>query len=64
MSINLKIFLIIVEIFFFVTVLVNIRKKRLLLKYSLLWLGAAFLMLIVIIFPQVLEFLCCLLGIE
>lgn len=64
MSLNLKIFLIIIQIVFFMIIINNIRKKRLLLKYSLLWMGSLFVMTIAIIFPQILERICDILGIE
>lgn len=64
MPINLKIFLLVVEFCFFIMIISNIRKKRLLLKYSLLWLGAILVMTIAIIFPQMLTWVCKLLEIE
>ena len=64
MSINLRIFLFLTLITFIILILHTIKKKRLLLKYSLLWLAASLLMAICIIFPQILDFICTLLGIE
>ena len=64
MSINLRIFLFLILISFIILILHTIRRKRLLLKYSLLWLAASLLMAICIIFPQILNFICTLLGIE
>lgn len=64
MSINLRVFLIIVVISFILLIVHAIRKKRLLLKYSLLWLASAFVMLISILFPTFLKLLSDLLGIE
>jgi hypothetical protein len=39
-------------------------KRKLNLKYTLIWLAAALVMLIVAIFPQIIYFLCSLIGIE
>lgn len=64
MTLNLKIFLLIVEVIFFVMIIYNIRRNKLLLKYSLLWLISAFIMTIVIIFPKILKYICMFLGIE
>lgn len=64
MPINLRIFLLLVLFLFIILILHTINKKRLLLKYSLLWLTSAFFMIISILFPQILSLLCNLLGIE
>lgn len=64
MSINLRIFLFFILISFLILILHTIKKKRLLLKYSLLWLAASLFMAICIIFPQILNLICTLLGIE
>lgn len=64
MSINLRIFLSFILIFFIILIIHTIKKKRLLLKYSLLWLAASLFMSICIIFPQILNLICVLLGIE
>lgn len=64
MSINLRIFLVLVVISFIILIVHAIRKNRLLLKYSLLWLASAFIMLVSILFPTFLKLLTNLLGIE
>lgn len=64
MSINLRMFLFLVVISFILLILHTIKKKRLLLKYSLLWLASALLMIISILFPHFLTLLSNLLGIE
>lgn len=64
MSLNLRIFLFFILISFIILILHTIKKKRLLLKYSLLWLAASLFMSICIIFPQILSFICTILGIE
>ena len=51
-----------VVIYFFLLVLL-LKKKRLLLKYSLLWLFAGIVMLILILFPDILNLLSRILGI-
>lgn len=64
LSLNLKIFLIVVEVIFLLVILINIRNKRLLLKYSLLWLVAIAMMICVVIFPQLLFYIRIFLGME
>jgi len=64
MSINLRIFLFFILISFILLILHTIKKKRLLLKYSLLWLAASLFMFICIVFPQILTLICTILGIE
>ena len=64
MAINLKLFLLIVVICFILLILHTIKKKRLLLKYALLWLASSLFMIFCILFPQFLSLLCKILGIE
>ncbi len=64
MPINLRVFLLIVVISFILLILHTIKKKRLLLKYALLWIASSLFMIISILFPQFLILLCKLLGIE
>lgn len=64
MTINLKIFLLLIVICFILLILHTIKKKRLLLKYSLLWLISVLVMLICIIFPSFLNLIRNILGIE
>jgi len=64
MSINLRIFLFLILISFILLILHTIKKKRLLLKYSLLWLAASLFMSICMVFPQILDLFRTLLGIE
>ena len=54
--------LIAIAVYFFLLILL-LKKKRLLLKYSLLWLFAGFVMLILAVFPSVLEWISQVLGI-
>lgn len=64
MPINLKIFLIIIVLFFLVLIIDNIKKQRLLLKYSLLWMFSAFIMIMCVLFPSILSLICKILNIE
>lgn len=64
MPIKLKIFLILSLLIFIILIISTIKKGRLLLKYSLLWLFACVFMLICIIFPQILEFTSKIVGVE
>lgn len=64
MALNLRMFLILIVISFIFLILHTIKKNRLLLKYSLLWIASAFFMLISIVFPTFLKLLSNLLGIE
>ena len=64
MTINLTIFLLLVIIVFLALIIHTILKNRLSLKYSLLWLFAICLMLIMVLFPKILRNICNLLGIE
>ena len=51
-----------VVIYFFLLVFL-LKKKRLLLKYSLLWLAAGIVMLVMVIFPKILDWISGVLGI-
>ena len=59
----LQIFLIICLILFFIIIINFIAKKRLNLKYSLVWLLADIVMLIVTIFPQIVDIVGSFIGI-
>lgn len=64
MGLPLQIFLIVCVLCFFLMILRYLIKRKLNLKYTLIWLAAAVVMLIVAIFPQIIYFLCSLIGIE
>lgn len=64
MTINLEIFLLLFIICFILLILHTIKKQRLLLKYSLLWIASSLVMLICILFPSFLNLICHILGIE
>ena len=48
---------------YFILLVILLKKKRLLLKYSLLWMFAGLIMLIMIIFPGMLDRISAILGI-
>ena len=54
--------LIAIAVYFFLLILL-LKKKRLLLKYSLLWLFAGFVMLVLAIFPSIISWISSVLGI-
>jgi len=60
---NLQIFLIICLVFFLITIFSFIVKKRIDLKYSLVWLLADIVMLVVTIFPQIVDIIGAFIGI-
>lgn len=64
MTTTLRIVLFIAIILFFFIVIYLLKKNRLALRYTLLWLAMAFIMLILVIFPQLLEFARQILGFE
>lgn len=57
MEIRLQITLIVIIILFFIYTLFLLRKNALVLRYTLLWLFTACLLLILILFPQSLTFI-------
>ncbi len=63
MDLTLRLWLLAGVIVYFAVILVALRKKSLTLKYSLLWMFSAFLLLITVIFPQVIDGVTKLLGI-
>lgn len=63
MNKNLQIFLIICLVFFLITIFSFIVKKRIDLKYSLVWLLADIVMLVVTIFPQIVDIIGAFIGI-
>ena len=64
MSTTIRIFALVLITFYFVIIFGLLKKKRFALKYSLLWFLAVILMLIVVIWPDVLEWGADLFGIE
>lgn len=53
MAVEIRIFLLVAVILYFMEVIHLLKKKRLHLKYSLLWLAVGVLMILFIIFPQI-----------
>lgn len=64
MSTSLRIFALLLIIIYFLLIFRLLKKKKFALKYSLLWLLAGIVMLIVIIWPGILHWFAGLLGIE
>jgi hypothetical protein len=60
----LQIFFVSGSFIFFCTIIIFIKKQTLSLKYSLLWLFATLVMLIISIFPDILRFFADLFGFE
>ena len=55
MSHTLRIFLLIFAIILFITTFVVVKRGRMPIKYSLLWFFSAFIVLLVAIFPVLVE---------
>lgn len=64
MSLSLKIIFLAAIVFYFISVYVLLRKKTLLLKYTLLWILAGIVMTLVVIFPEIIVCFTRFLGIE
>ncbi len=64
MSLPLQIFLIACVLVFFLMILRYLIKRKLNLKYTLIWLFSAVVMLVIAIFPQIINYLCSLIGIQ
>lgn len=64
MNIKLQIFFIIAICLYLLAIVHLLKKKKLNLKYTLLWLIASFVLLIATIFPSIMYFISNLIGIE
>lgn len=64
MTNTFKIILLIGILIYFYIIVRMLKKKRLILKYALLWLFLGVIMLILVLFPQTLRMISTLLGIE
>ncbi|MDD4036644.1 MAG: DUF2304 domain-containing protein [Bacilli bacterium] len=64
MNTKLMIELIIGIVLFIIFICINIRRKKILLKYALLWLAASLLMIICTISPNLMHSIADLIGIE
>lgn len=53
MAVEIRIFLLVAVILYFMEIINLLKKKRLNLKYTLLWLAVGVLMILFIIFPQI-----------
>lgn len=63
-SINLELFLLIVTLIYFVIVLNSVKKGTMPIKSSILWFLIGFLMLILLLFPELLVNFSSLVGIK
>mgnify|MGYP000015247120 FL=1 len=64
MSVILRTSLLICILFYFMIILLLLKHKALELKYTLLWLAAGIMMALLVAFPDLLEMVIHLLGIE
>lgn len=64
MNITLRIFLAIAIIFFLVIIINLLRKQKLNLQYSLIWLFSVFVLLLLITFPEIVYWISRIVGIE
>lgn len=64
MTTNLRLFLIIFSIFWFILVTYCLKKNKLPVKYSLIWYTITIVMLIVGAFPKVIEIVCNFCGFQ
>lgn len=62
MSIELRIALAVLTVIFVVNVFIQVKKGRLLLKYSLLWLFLSLLLLLCLLFPNLIYRLSAVIG--
>lgn len=63
LSTELRILLIVMAVIYFAIVLFLLKKKSLILKYSLIWFLSSVVLLVFAIFPQIVGFFARLLGI-
>ena len=63
MNLNLRLFLVICILVYLGIIINLLRKKKLNLKYTLIWLLSGIIMLVVSIFPQIINFLSSVIGI-
>lgn len=63
MSIALRVSLLLGILVYLVLIFILLRKKSLNLKYSLLWIFMAIVLLIMVIFPQIVTFIAHIIGI-
>lgn len=63
-SMSLRVFLSIALIFYFVIIIALLKKKSLSLKYTLLWIFAGMIMVVLVIIPQILSWIVHLVDIK
>ena len=64
MILSVRIFLLCCISVLFISIIVLLRHRKINLKYTLLWLLSAFILLIITIFPQIIYFLSELIGVQ
>ena len=64
MSITLRISLIIGIVIYFSLILYLIRKQKFVLKYALLWMGAGFVALLAVVFPNMVKVIVDITGVK
>lgn len=64
LTLKLKTSILIAIVIYFIILFVLLKQKRLALRYTLLWLFSGFVMLMLVLFPQILDGITSLLGIE
>ena len=64
LPIRLKVSLLAAVLVFFIIVLSMLKRRRLTLKYTLLWLLTGVVMLIFVVFPELLQSLAGLIGLR
>ena len=64
MSINLKLSVLFFVLVLLLTVIILLRKGKFSTKYAILWMFACFVLILLVIFPQILSFLAGILGFE
>lgn len=64
MSERLQIVMIVIEVFYFAIILGLLKKKKLMLSYSLLWILSGIVLLVLTIFPELLKKCFKLIGVE
>lgn len=64
MSLQLKVFLIIVSLFLFISTLNLVRKQKISFKYSLLWIISSIILLFISLFPGLFNSITNLIGFQ
>ena len=61
---SVRAFLLCCILVFFISIIILLRNRKIDLKYSLLWLLSAIVLIVATLFPQIIYFLSALIGIE